>query len=53
MFMQEIGDELYLREFNASPPKYPLIDFPLSLILDNAILSVADPVASYELLIKP
>lgn len=47
-----MGDEPGLNKFRARPPKYPWIDFPLSLILDTAILPITFPVATYELLFE-
>ncbi len=43
------GNESRLREFSASPPNYPIIDIPFSLIADTVILPATIPVVSYEL----
>lgn len=44
------GNDSSLKEFSATPPQYPSLDMPFSLILDTVILPVTFPVASYEFL---
>lgn len=46
------GDEVALRKFKADPPKYPLVDLPLSIGFDMAILPLTVPIATGELLFK-
>ena|SRR5581483_11717670 len=44
------GSREPLKRFGATPPEYPWIDLPFSLLLDTLILPVTFPVASYEFL---
>ena len=46
------GDEVALRKFKAVPPRYPLVDLPLSIGFDIAILPLTVPIAAGELLFK-
>jgi len=46
------GDEVALRKFRADPPRYPLVDLPLSIGFDIAILPLTVPIATGELLFK-
>ena len=46
------GDEVALRKFKADPPRYPLVDLPLSIGFDIAILPLTVPIATGELLFK-
>jgi len=46
------GDEVALRKFKADPPSYPLVDLPLSIGFDIAILPLTVPIATGELLFK-
>ena len=46
------GDEVALRKFKADPPRYPLVDLPLSIGFDIAILPLTVPIAAGELLFK-
>ena len=46
------GDEVALRKSKADPPRYPLIDLPLSIGFDIAILPLTVPIATGELLFK-
>ena len=46
------GDEVALRKFRAAPPRYPLVDLPLSIGFDIAILPLTVPIATGELLFK-
>ena len=41
-------NEPKMKRFSTTPPEYPLIDFPFSLILDTIILPMTIPVATYE-----
>ena len=47
-----LGDELALRKFKTDPPRYPLVDLPLSIGFDIAILPLTVPIATGELLFK-
>ena len=46
------GDEVALRKFKTDPPRYPLLDLPLSIGFDMAILPLTVPIATGELLFK-
>ena len=46
------GDEVALRRSKADPPRYPLLDLPLSIGFDIAILPLTVPIATGELLFK-
>ena len=46
------GDEVALRKFKADPPRYPLVDLPLSIGFDIAILPLTVPIATGVLLFK-
>jgi uncharacterized protein YceK len=46
------GDEVALRKSKADPPRYPLIDLPLSIGFDIAILPLTVPIATGELLFR-
>ena len=47
-----LGDESALRKFKADPPRHPLVDLPLSIGFDIAILPLTVPIATGELLFK-
>lgn len=47
-----LGDEVALRKFKADPPRYPLVDLPLSIGFDIVILPLTVPIATGELLFK-
>jgi uncharacterized protein YceK len=42
------GDEIGIRKFRATPPYYPLVDLPFSLVADTLILPLTFSVATYE-----
>ena len=46
------GDEVALRKFKAVPPRYPLVDLPLSIGFDIAILPLTVRAATGEFLSK-
>lgn len=46
------GDELGIRKFRATPPSYPLVDLPLSVVADTILLPLTLPVATYELVFE-
>jgi uncharacterized protein YceK len=45
-------DEERLKKFKAGAPEYPLIDFPVSFILETLIFPTTFPVATYEFLFE-
>ena|SRR5438477_5267820 len=47
-----LRDELALRKFKTDAPRYPLVDLPLSIGFDIAILPLTVPIATGELLFK-
>jgi len=47
-----LGDEVALRKFKADPPRYPLVDLPLSIGFDIVVLRLTVPIATGELLFK-
>ena len=47
-----LGDEVALRKFKADPPRYPLVDLPLSIGFDIVVLPLTIPIATGELLFK-
>ena len=47
-----LGDEVALRKFKADPPRYPLVDLPLSIGFDIVVLPLTVPLATGELLFK-
>jgi uncharacterized protein YceK len=42
------GDDIGIRKFKATPPPYPLLDLPFSVVADTAIFPLAFSVATYE-----
>jgi len=44
-----LGDEVALRKFKADPPRYPLVDLPLSIGFDIVVLPLTVPIATGEL----
>ncbi len=46
------GDESAKHRFPAPPPARPLLDLPLSLVLDTALLPLTIPSATYELIFE-
>ena len=47
-----LGDAVALRKFKADPPRYPLVDLPLSIGFDIVVLPLTVPIATGELLFK-
>ena len=44
------GDEIAIRQFKATPPPYPLVDLPFSLLFDALIFPLTFSVATYEVI---
>ena len=42
------GDEIGIRKFRATPPSYPLVDLPFSLVADTLLFPLTFSVATYE-----
>jgi len=46
------GNEIGIRKFKVVPPPYPMVDLPLSLLLDILILPLTFSVATYEFIFE-
>jgi uncharacterized protein YceK len=47
------GNEIGIRKSGVTPPSYPLLDLPFSLVADTLIFPLTFSVATYEFVFGP